>query len=200
MDTAELNVEGLIHDLNNVFQTMAESAELLSADPKWAKLAATLHRSVERGQRIANSIVEHQRSDVEFADTVERAIEFVRDYLELVHGPEVAFERHIEPGFRVAGDAASWERVLVNLFMNSADAGGRHIVVSAGGHDICIADDGPGIPSALLPAIFQPHVSTKPITSGLGLYVVRSIVEENGGTVSAANGNNGGALFRITLR
>lgn len=199
-DTAELNVEGLIHDLNNVFQTMAESAELLSTDPKWARLAATLHRSVERGQRIANSIVEHQRSDVEFADIVERAIEFVCDYLGLVHGPDVVFERHIELGFRVAGDAASWERVLVNLFMNSAEAGGRHIVVSAGGDEIRIGDDGPGIPSALLPTIFQPHVSTKPITSGLGLYVVRSIVEENGGTVSAANGENSGALFRITLR
>lgn len=197
LDRAELNIEGLVHDLNNVFQTMSESAELLATDPKWAKLAAALNRSVERGRRIAHSIVEHKPSSVELTAVVESAIQFVRDYLELVHGPEIAFERQIEAALRVPGDAAAWERVFVNLFMNSVEAGGRFITIGITADEITIRDDGPGIPPGLLPTIFQPHVSTKPITSGLGLYVVRSIVEENGGTVTAANGENGGAVFRI---
>jgi signal transduction histidine kinase len=199
MDTAELTIEGLVHDLNNVFQTIGESAELLASDPKWARLAATLQRSVERGQRIAHSIVEHKRTSDDFAAIVENAIQFVVDYLEIAHGPAVVFERAIEPGFRVPGDAAGWERVLVNLFMNSAEAGGRRISVIAAGHEITITDDGPGIPPELLSRIFQPHISTKAITSGLGLFVVRSIVEESGGRVSAANGEHGGAIFRIQL-
>ena len=40
----ELTVAGLAHDLNNVFETLAESAELLGRDPKWARLAATIRR------------------------------------------------------------------------------------------------------------------------------------------------------------
>jgi signal transduction histidine kinase len=199
MNSTALTIEGLIHDLNNVFQTMAEGAELLSSDPKWAKLAAALHRSVERGQRIANSIVEHRRSGAELEAVVANAVQFVCDYLEAVTGPAVAFQRQIEPGFRVPGDAAAWERVFVNLFLNSAEAGGKSITISASRDEIIIRDDGPGIEPGLLPTIFQPHVSTKQILSGLGLYVVRSIVEENCGTVSAGNAMEGGAIFRIKL-
>ena len=199
MNAADLNIEGLIHDLNNVFQTIAESAELLSSDPKWAKLAATLHRSVERGQRILGSIVERQRTSPELASVLETATQFVRDYLELVHGPEITFESKIEPGFCVPGNPASWERVFVNLLMNSVEAGGRTIAITAEHGEITVADDGPGIAPGLLASIFQPHVSTKPITSGLGLYIVRSLVEQNGGNVTAANGENGGAIFRIRV-
>lgn len=199
MESADLDIEGLVHDLNNVFQTLAESAELLASDPKWTKLAATLHRSVERGQRIANSIFQRKRSSAEIGAVVDNAIAFVRDYLGLIHGPDMTFQCQIEPDFQVAGHPAAWERVLVNLFMNAVEAGGRKINVTAADSEITISDDGPGIPPGLLPTIFQPHVSTKSITSGLGLYVVRSIVEENGGEVFAANGSNGGACFRIRI-
>lgn len=200
METAALTIEGLVHDLNNVFQTMAEGADVLSSDPKWAKLAATLQRSIERGQRIAHSIVEQKRTSVEFSAMMDNAVQSVRDYVETVSGSSITFQRHIEAGFRVPGDAASWERVFVNLFLNSAEAGGKHISITATGDEIAIRDDGPGIEPGLLPNIFQPHVSSKPILSGLGLYVVRSIVEGNGGTVTAANEADGGAVFRIRVR
>ena len=39
MAVADLRLEGLVHDLNNVFQTIAESADLLASDPKWGRLA-----------------------------------------------------------------------------------------------------------------------------------------------------------------
>ena len=58
MPVADLTLEGLVHDLNNVFQTIAESADMLGNDPKWEKLAHTLQRSVDRGQRIAHGILE----------------------------------------------------------------------------------------------------------------------------------------------
>ena len=58
MAVADLTLEGLIHDLNNVFQTIGENADLLESDPKWQKVAQTLQRSVHRGQRIVHSILE----------------------------------------------------------------------------------------------------------------------------------------------
>jgi two-component system sensor histidine kinase MprB len=199
MNSTALTLEGLIHDLNNVFQTMAEGAELLSSDPAWAKLAAALQRSIERGQRIANSIVEQKRSSAELDAVLDNAVQFVGDYLEAVHGPAVTFQRQVEPAFQVPGDPAAWERVFVNLFLNSAEAGGKAIRISAAADEITIRDDGPGVEPTLLPTIFQPHVSTKPILSGLGLYVVRSIVEANGALVTAANAEDGGAVFQIKL-
>jgi signal transduction histidine kinase len=199
MNSSALTIEGLLHDLNNVFQTMAEGAELLSSDPKWAKLAAALQRSIERGQRVAQSIVEQKRSSAGLEAVVDNAVQFVCDYLEAVHGPDATFQKEIEAGFQIPGDPAAWERVFVNLFLNAAEAGAKVIGVVACGDEITIRDDGPGVEHDLLPTIFQPHVSTKPILSGLGLYVVRSIVEENGGTVTASNAADGGAVFLIKL-
>ena len=196
---ADLSLEGLVHDLNNVFQTIAESADLLSNDAKWEKLARTLQRSVDRGQRIAHSILETNRSGADLVQVIENAVQFCEDSWEYANGPKMGFARDLDPDFRLKGDPDQWERVLVNLFLNSAQAGAKNIRIEARGRQIVVSDDGPGIAPHVLQKLFQERVSTKPIISGLGLYVVRSMVEQNGGTVTAANGPNGGAVFTITL-
>ena len=198
-ESADLTLKGLVHDLNNVFQTIGEGAELLGSDPKWGKLALTLLRSVDRGQRIVHSILETNRSGTELAPVVEGSIQFSKDYLECIHGPKLEFSQDLDPGFHVQGHAAAWERVLVNLFVNAAEAGAHSVQVDAHHGEIVVRDDGPGIVPELLPRIFQPRVSTKSILSGLGLYVVRSLVEQSGGSVTAENCAAGGALFRIRV-
>jgi signal transduction histidine kinase len=199
MAVADLTLEGLVHDLNDVFQTISESAELLEDDPKWEKLAHTLLRSADRGHRIAHSILETNRSPIELAPIIENASQFCHDYLECANGPKMEFSSEIDADFRLKGDAAGWERVFVNLFLNSAQAGAKKIRIRAQGNEIVVSDDGPGIALELLPRIFQPRVSTKSIISGLGLYVVQSIVEQNGGSVMAANGTAGGAVFTMGI-
>ena len=199
MAVADLTLEGLVHDLNNVFQTISESAELLEDDPKWEKLAHTLRRSADRGHRIAHSILETNRSPIELAPIIENASQFCQDYLECANRPKMEFSSEIDADFRLKGDAAGWERVFVNLFLNSAQAGAKEIRIRANGNEIVVSDDGLGIAIELLPRIFQPRVSTKSIISGLGLYVVQSIVEQNGGAVTAANGPNGGAVFTMCI-
>jgi signal transduction histidine kinase len=199
MAVADLTLEGLVHDLNNVFQTIAESAELLEDDPRWEKLAHTLQRNADRGHRIAHSILETNRSATELAPIIENATQFCQDYLECANRLKMEFSREIDAEFRLKGDPAGWERVFVNLFLNSAQAGAKNIRIRAHGNEIVVSDDGPGIALDLLPRIFQPRVSTKSIISGLGLYVVQSIVEQNGGSVTAANGPNGGAIFTLSI-
>ena len=199
MAVADLTLEGLVHDLNNVFQTIAESAELLEDDSKWEKLAHTLQRCADRGHRIAHSILETNRLPIELCPIIENASQFCQDYLECANRPKLEYFTEIDPQFRLKGDAAGWERVFVNLFLNSAQAGAQKIRIRAQGNEVVVSDDGPGISLELLPTIFQPRVSTKSIISGLGLYVVQSIVEQNGGTVKAENGPNGGAVFTLTI-
>src|SRR5260370_29142636 len=114
MAVADLTLEGLIHDLNNVFQIIGDSAELLESDSKWAKLGQTLQRNVDRGQRIVNSILQTNRSAVEFGPLVQDCIQFCNDYLECAHGPKIEFTACMDPGFRPQGDAVSWEPLLVH--------------------------------------------------------------------------------------
>lgn len=70
---------------------------------------------------------------------------------------------------------------------------------------VAIADDGPGIPAAVLPEVFERFVRADPSRqrakggSGLGLAVVRSIVTAHGGTITAATREPHGAVFEVTL-
>jgi signal transduction histidine kinase len=62
-----------------------------------------------------------------------------------------------------------------------------------------IADSGPGIPIEFQERVFDPFFSKRTGGIGLGLAVVRQIIEAHHGTISAKNGHLGGALFTIRL-
>jgi signal transduction histidine kinase len=199
MAIADLTLEGLVHDLNNVFQTIAENAELLEDDPRWEEMAHKLQRCAGHGHRIAHSILEQNRSTTELALVLQNSSQFCQDTLESANRPKMEFCCEIEPEFRLKGDEAGWERVFVNLFLNSAQAGAKKIRICAHSNQVVVSDDGPGISLDLLPRIFEPRVSTKSIISGLGLNVVKSIVEQNAGSVSVQNGPAGGAIFTLSI-
>lgn len=200
----DLNLEGLVHDLNNVFETISEAAELLEDDPKWTSLAAVIHRGVSRGRRIVGSYSASARGEQEFDLILDNSIEFALDLLNAVHAAPVEFVRKVAPGIRITGSATSWERVFLNLFLNAAQAmkhGGVIEIRATCGEDgieIRVSDNGCGIPAHILPRIFDPHFSTRSSNSGLGLHIVKSLVTENGGTVHAENRKNAsGAAFSI---
>jgi signal transduction histidine kinase len=201
----DLTLEGLVHDLNNVFETISEAADLLEKDPNWTSLAATIHRSVGRGRRIVDSLLTDAFASQDFDAILDSTTQFTCDFLAAMRRPRLQFSREVESGIRIRGTAADWERVLFNLFVNAAQAmrsGGTVEVVARRGEDaieITVSDDGPGIPPEILPHIFKPRFSTKS-SRGLGLNIVESIVRQNGGSVSAANrGSAPGAIFCIRL-
>nr|WP_255560207.1 ATP-binding protein [Reyranella sp. MMS21-HV4-11] len=109
----------------------------------------------------------------------------------------------------VMGHVGRVEQVLVNLIVNARDAGGSAVEVSArpllrDGRafvQIAVEDTGPGIPSAILPQLFEAFVTTKPRSTGtgLGLRICRRIVEEMNGTITATNLAEGGVRFEVVL-
>jgi signal transduction histidine kinase len=202
---SDLTREDLIHDLNNVFETITEAADLLSADRRWKTLAATLSRSVTRGKRLLGAIPDSTPS---LAGIVEDAIQSVTDYCIAARKPRLRFVRQVHADTRLPGSAKDWERVFVNLFLNAAQIMQKpgRIDIEAqlleGALSIAVSDNGPGIPADILPRIFRPNVSTKTSRSrsGLGLHIVASIVKKYSGRVSAANRERGsGAVFTISL-
>jgi signal transduction histidine kinase len=199
----DLTLPCLVHDLNNVFQTLIEAADLLSADPRWAPLSAAILRSVERGRNVTQSIQHTEETAAPFETILTNAISFVEDSLIGGRGPRIEFERSIDSGIELRRTWA-WERVLINLFSNAVramPAGGKIRVRAERSPEqirISVSDEGPGIPLNILPYVFEPHVSTR--GSGLGLHIVRTIVRQDGGDVRACNRADGhGAEFVIIV-
>ena len=109
----------------------------------------------------------------------------------------------------VVGHVGRLEQVLVNLIINARDAGGRTVGIAAQPLDrdgrifvrIVVDDSGVGIPEDMLPRLFVAFATTKPRGqgTGLGLRICRRIVEDMGGTITAANRPEGGARFELVL-
>lgn len=203
-NSTDLTLPCLIHDLNNVFQTLVEAADLLSTDQRWAPLSAAILRSVERGRGITTSLQAGDPSAASFESIANNAISFVEDSLIGGRGPQIRFAVDIEPGIELRRTWA-WERVLINLFSNAVRAmpNGGSIHVRARRHqddiEIVVRDDGPGIVPEILDDIFKPHVSTKG-SGGLGLHIVATIVKQEDGEVRASNCVSGrGAEFTIII-
>jgi len=94
-------------------------------------------------------------------------------------------------------------QALLNLILNAIDAtekGGK-VVVSAGVNAdtlyVDVTDDGCGIPAEAQARLFQPYYTTKPQGTGLGLFMTRRLVEQQGGTVSVTSSPGEGTTFRI---
>ena len=105
------------------------------------------------------------------------------------------------------GDAAQLRQVIHNLLQNTQDAlaGTREprvVVASDTAGEmvrLTVTDNGCGFPETVIRRAFEPYVTTKPKGTGLGLAVVKKIVEEHGGTATIANVPPRGACVTILL-
>jgi two-component system, NtrC family, sensor kinase len=94
-------------------------------------------------------------------------------------------------------------QVVFNLVLNAIDATGKggRITLSAAASDgtveLTVADDGCGIPAEAREKLFKPYYTTKKHGTGLGLFVIRKIVEEHGGTVAVESEPGSGTTFRV---
>ena len=108
----------------------------------------------------------------------------------------------------VAADTTAMRQVLHNIFKNAAEAAEEADmpevrVKSEAGRDgqivLTVCDNGKGFGKEMLHNAFEPYVTDKPTGTGLGLPVVKKIIEEHGGRISLSNQDAGGACVRIIL-
>lgn len=107
----------------------------------------------------------------------------------------------------VRGDPARLRQVIHNLLQNAQDAltgmEDARITVQtrsvSNGIELSVIDNGKGFPEQVRAHAFEPYVTTKPRGTGLGLPIVKKIVDEHSGTIKIQNIQPHGAQISITL-
>jgi signal transduction histidine kinase len=211
----------IAHELNQPLGsilTNTETAELMlkSASPDIAEVREIL-ADIRRDDQRASEVIRRLRSmlkktpfevrDIELNETTREAIGLVAAIAER-RGVALKFSA-TRSELRVKGDSVQLQQVILNLIINAMDATAdadtqvREVTVSLARvnpqAEIRIGDTGPGIAAGDLKGVFEPFFTTKPQGMGMGLAIVRTIVEAHRGQISVENQASGGALFTVRL-
>jgi signal transduction histidine kinase len=109
-------------------------------------------------------------------------------------------------GMEIHADQEQMRLVLLNLFLNCIEAVPERSSIEfvarkspAGAVECTVADKGPGFGPGDPDQVFEPYYTKTPGGTGLGLTLVRSIIENHGGEIRAVNRPMGGAEFRFSV-
>jgi signal transduction histidine kinase len=211
----------IAHEINQPLGsilTNAETAELMlkSPSPNLDEVREILV-DIRRDDQRASEVIRRLRSmlkktpfevrDIDLNGSIREVIRFVTA---LAHGRDIELKHAMTSAdLRVKGDPVQLQQVILNLIINAMDAISdtqakkREVSVltnlSGAFAEIRVSDTGPGISADNLKNVFDPFFTTKPQGMGMGLAIVRTIVEAHHGQISAANHASGGALFTIRL-
>jgi PAS domain S-box-containing protein len=209
------------HDLGNPLQALQLMLGKLRRSPpaepeKLREVLTTAVRHTQRLGRLLHNLLDLSRlssgkldlepGEVDLGELAQEAVERHAEQAAEV-GSRLVLD--VEPGVVGRWDRLRLERVLTNLLSNAFKYGkGRPIEVRVertDGHGrLSVRDHGPGIPEAQQRAIFErfkkaPARGEKKEGFGLGLYIVRQLVETHGGSVHVESREGEGATFTVEL-
>jgi len=218
---------GLAHEVGSLLQPIVSMAQITledhQADPALVKTMGVILDSARRASEIVQGMLLYVRRPstklphLELAKAVAKELDALR--CTVPSNVRIDLQIHDEDG-QVAIQPGQLGQIIKNLIDNAvhAMAGRGEIRVTidelrdSGNPEnsqlppgrylrISIADEGPGIPPAVLDLIFEPFFTTKEVGqgTGLGLSIVHGIVESCGGTIAARNLPKGGAVFDVLL-
>jgi signal transduction histidine kinase/GAF domain-containing protein len=211
-------VAGIAHEMNNPLQGIMGHLELLidhseAAIPVRQELRRIYRESTRASRIVRNLLVftgsrRMTRRKLRIDRVISRALASRRVALERA-GIHVV-RRSSEGVPSILGDPLLLQQALLNLLINAehaiktrGDGGSIELTIDARDDQaiVTVHDSGTGIPTDVLPRVFEPFFTTKEVGkgTGLGLAITYGIVQEHGGTISAENAADGGALFTITL-
>jgi signal transduction histidine kinase len=174
-------------------------------DALFGESAQTILDEVQRLKRIVAEFSSFARMPAPTLAPVDVS-EVVDAALALYKGGETALELSLGGDLpRALADKEQLTQVVINLVENARDAvaGKGSIRVRtravAGGVELEVADDGPGLSDEVRAKLFTPYFTTKARGTGLGLAIVHRIVTDHGGEIRVGGVAGQGAVFTITL-
>lgn len=197
----------MAHEVRNPLTSLKGNAQLLAElvaddDPNRERVDLLVEEAV-RLQTLTNDLLEFARSgdlrseSVMLQDLVAEAVADVGEgCAEIVIGTDTPARWPL--------DRPRIKQALVNIVQNAVEASPASTVPvvslsGTGGLEISIRDHGAGIPEGDLPRLFEPFFTAKTRGVGLGLAIAKRVVDLHGGTLTATNHPDGGALFTMTL-
>ena len=212
----------IAHELNQplgAIRNNAGAAEmLLKANPPRLQEVAEILSDIKRDDQRASDIIARIRKmlrktdfevrDIDLNAAIDEAVKLLAEEA-AVRG--VTLKSELDTGLpQVSADRIEVKQVIVNLALNAMEAmhdqpeAQRQLVIRSRRAnrkeaEVSVADSGAGIPSELLPHVFEAFVTSKSAGLGLGLAISRTIVETHGGQIRAENGPAGGATIHFTL-
>ncbi|HOM99723.1 MAG TPA: ATP-binding protein [Acidobacteriota bacterium] len=204
----------MAHEINNPLEGMANYLLLLEDELKSAgaenclvyvdKVREGLRRTAGVTRRALTFADPGRKpnSPVVVEDVLAETLEFVRGsrlFKQVTVTVGKTDRRHV-----ILGNPVTLGQAFLNLLINAAElqGGNGSIEISFaeqdGGVTVSIADQGPGISPELMPKIFEPFYSGRG-SSGLGLAICRTIVQNHDGRIEAGNRPGGGAVFSVWI-
>jgi len=207
----------LVHELNQPLSAIASNVaagrRFLAQSSPELKMFEELLADVAADVRRAGDIIHGIHNFVRKSEGTRRPVnlnEIIREVLRLLHsdllGRATSVETRLAPSLPIVeADPVNLQQVLLNLLMNSLEAmqpnpaAKRRILIStkceADSVVTSVRDYGSGLPKDNPDKIFTHFYSTKPDGMGMGLTIVRSIVEAHGGKLGAENVDQGARFF-----
>lgn len=206
-------VATVVHESRNFLQRISASAEMLEMDladnPSAMREVAKIQTAGTGLLRLFEQIrlyaspIQLARTTCNLRDIWQQAW---GDLAKNREGRDVKLEELVRGGEPVVSvDGFRLQQVFRNLFENSLSAcvDPTRISVNLEVHGatfaINVLDNGPGLSEGQEVKVFQPFYTTKPKGTGLGMSIVKRIVEAHAGTIQAIRPSRGGAEFQIHL-
>lgn len=204
---------GIAHEFNNVLTAILGHAQVAKLSDTFAEKDYSLDiiaRVSQRATSITASLLTFARQrepDLELAPlhlALQETIQLVEP--DLRHD-EIRLVRQLDDVPPILYDPGQMTQVLLNLITNARDAlrGRPDPIIQVRLHReadtavITIADNGPGIPPAILERLFQPFVTTKKKGNGLGMAICYGIVESHQGKIHVTSSAVDGTTITISL-
>lgn len=206
---------GLAHDLKHPIQAIENVSRLMDTMHADAEFRQTFRRTVEREFAKINLFLEnlHDLTHEVPLQPVPLALEILLresvatfELIAAKTGVEIRLDLPQDAGtIRIQGDRNALNRVFSNLISNAIQAmpsGGRLEIAArtrAEWVEVRFQDSGMGIPPERLPSLFDDFVTTKRRGLGLGLAIVRKVVQQHFGTIEAESRVDEGTCFTVRL-
>jgi two-component system sensor histidine kinase MprB len=212
LETQRRFVADASHELRTPLTSLQTNIDVLRGsvelDPvQRRRLLDDLHRESQEMRTLISGLLELARTGAQAEKEPFQLDELVEDSLERARSrfPAVTWETGALEPTTVDGYPDRMERAVWNLLENAGkwSGDGGSVEVSLAGGELEVRDHGPGFADEDRPLVFDRFYRSAAARSmpgaGLGLAIVREVAEVHGGTVTAENAQDGGALVRLSL-